>query len=332
MTLPNYPLLFTPVYKDYIWGGSLIASRYGRVGAPDVAAESWEISDRPEGMSVVENGPLAGQSLQSLLAVHASALLGKVAAARGVSGFPLLVKLIDAAQPLSVQVHPHDDNVALCGGEAKTECWYVLDAKPGAQVMAGFVPNTTAARFRQALADKKAATLLQAFTVRRGDLIYIPGGRIHAIGAGCLILEVQQNSNTTYRLYDWERLGPDGKPRALHVEQALRAIRWNDPTPSLTPPAITRTVAPGVNLRTLIACAHFRLERVAIEGPWTPPAADAFQAWFATDGNLRLHGAGFDMLCPHGRTVLIPAAAREITVSPERGTAAEAVRIMPGLE
>ncbi len=329
MTSLDYPLLFTPVYKDYLWGGCQFAARYKRAGTPDIAAESWEISDRPEGLSVVENGPLAGRTLHGLLAADAAALLGP-AAVRG-SGFPLLVKLIDAAQWLSVQVHPHDDNAARCGGEPKTECWYILAAQPGAQVMAGFVPDASEARFRQALTGKKAAALLQSLPVRKGDLIFIPGGRVHAIGAGCLILEVQQSSDTTYRLYDWDRIGADGQPRALHVEEAFRAIRWADPTPSFTPPAGAQTVAPGVSVQPLIASSYFRLDRVALGGAWTLPAtAGSFQAWFAAEGSLRLRGAGFDVVCPHGRTCLLPAAVRDFSVAPASGSAAEAVRIAPG--
>lgn len=327
MTMLDYPLLLTPVYKDYLWGGNRFAALYSRTGTPAVAAESWEISDRPEGPSVVENGPLAGRTLQSLLAADAPALLGPAAA--GGKTFPLLVKLIDAAQSLSVQVHPHDDNAARCGGEPKTECWYILEAPPGAQVMAGFAPQASEARFRQALTEKKAAALLQPLAVRKGDLIFIPGGRVHAIGAGCLILEVQQNSNTTYRLYDWDRVGADGRPRELHVEQALRAIRWDDPTPSITPRAAAQAVAPGVSVRLMIATARFRLEHVALGGAWALPEAAGFQAWFAAAGALRLHGNGFDVECPHGRTCLIPAAARGITIAPA-AAAAQAVRITPG--
>ena len=278
---------------------------------------------------MVENGPLAGQTLHALLAADAAALLGPAAASRG-NGFPLLVKLIDAAQRLSVQVHPHDDNAARCGGEPKTECWYILDARPGAQVMAGFVRGASEARFRQALTEKKAAALLQSTPVRKGDLIFIPGGRVHAIGEGCLILEVQQSSNTTYRLYDWDRAGVDGRPRALHVEQAFRAIRWDDPTPSITPPAVAHTVAPEVSVQPLIACSYFRLDRVTLGRGWALPHAAGFQAWFAAGGGLRLRGAGFDVECPHGRTCLIPAAVREVTVAPAGGANAEAVRIVPG--
>ena len=326
MTSLDYPLLFTPVYKDYLWGGRQLAARYKRTGTPDIAAESWEISDRPEGLSVIENGPLAGQTLHALLAADASAILGPAASARA-GGFPLLVKLIDAAQRLSVQVHPHDDNAARCGGEPKTECWYILDAQPGAQVMAGFVNHTSEARFRQALADKKAAALLQSVAVSKGDLIFIPGGRVHAIGAGCLILEVQQSSNTTYRLYDWDRAGADGQPRPLHVEEAFRAIRWNDQTPSFTPPGSRQAVAPGISVQPLIACSCFHLERVELNGAWTLPAAAGFQAWFAAEGDLWLRGAGFNMECPQGRTCLIPAAARDITIAPASGAIAVAIRI-----
>ncbi|MDZ4199894.1 MAG: type I phosphomannose isomerase catalytic subunit, partial [Kiritimatiellia bacterium] len=228
-----YPLLLKPAYKNYLWGGTRIAEVYGRETPPGPVAESWEVSTRPEGMSLVLNGPLAGRTLQEAIDTMGEDLLG----ARAPRGqMPLLIKLIDARDRLSVQVHPDDESAALHGGEAKTEMWILLDAEPGACLFAGFRPGLARPEIEQAIREGRWTEILQTLPVRAGDAVFIPGGRVHAIGAGCLILEIQQNSNTTYRLYDWDRKGSDGKPRKLHLEQALSVIRWEDPGEPLLQP------------------------------------------------------------------------------------------------
>lgn len=183
--IPLYPLLFQPVYKDYIWGGNKIASYYKRDLPPGVYAESWEIADRPEGMSVVTNGPLAGRDLFSLMKLYGEKLTGAHFAE-----FPLLVKIIDAREKLSVQVHPDENGVKTVGGDAKSEMWYVLAAEPNAEIYAGLKPGITTENFKDALAKGKTGDLLRTVPVVKGDVVYIPGGRIHAIGPGCMILEV----------------------------------------------------------------------------------------------------------------------------------------------
>ncbi len=320
-----YPLLFKPVYKDYVWGGARISSRYGRVVPGERAAESWEISDRPEGMSVVINGSLAGKTLHELVNDHVSELLG---AGLKFSAFPLLLKIIDARERLSVQVHPDDDSAMRAGGEAKTEMWIVLDAEPDAMVYAGFKAASSEAEFRAALAEDGVDRLLQALPVKRGDAIYIPGGRIHAIGAGCLLLEVQQNSNTTYRVYDWGRVGNDGKPRELHIEQAISVIRWDD----IANPKVAgegedpaRLVPGQTDIGEIWSCPYFRVERARFSGK-IACAMDgrSFHVLFVERGRVSIECEAGSVDAGPGTSILVPSAAGDCRV---RGVDAELLRI-----
>ena len=291
-----YPLRFHPVYQCYLWGGEKIIRHYHRAAPPGRYAESWEISDRPEGMSVVANGERAGQTLADVIASWGADLVG-----RRVKGprFPLLLKLIDAAQTLSVQVHPDDRAAAQFGGEAKTEMWYVLQADPGAFVYNGVVPGTDEAAFRAALAAGRVEALLRRVPVQPGQRIYVPGGRPHAIGGGGLLLEVQQNSNTTYRVYDWDRRGPDGRPRDLHVEQAMQVTRWTDDF------GRGDETSPYFQLMEL---------NIAFEQRFRP-AGESFHALFVAEGLLRLNGEDW----PSGSTALIPAGLPEYVLYPING-------------
>jgi mannose-6-phosphate isomerase len=308
-----YPLLLDPAYKDYIWGGSRIPALFNRPLPPGVYAESWELSDRAEGASRIANGPLAGRPLADAVARWGRLLLGT----RPADGtrFPLLVKLIDAKERLSIQVHPDDATAARGLGEAKTEAWHVLAAGPGAQVFAGFKPGVDAARFDQALKQRKLETCLQAIPVTVGDTIFIPGGRVHAICEGLLLLEVQQNSNTTYRVYDWGRVGKDGKPRELHLEQALKVIRWQDDAPVTTVPRLV-WAGGGTTVTELVTSSYFRLERLELAAPFaTAHDGASFHALFANDGPVELTPAGGEPLAiPHGCTCLVPAALNRYTL------------------
>ncbi len=311
-----YPLAFEPVYKDYVWGGSRIAAAFDRPGAPARTAESWEVSAHPDGMSVVSNGSLKGRTLAELVRDHGADLLGSRV---GAGPFPLLVKLIDAHERLSVQVHPGDDTAARFGGEAKTEMWHVLEADPGARVFAGLRRGVDEASLRAALAAGTAEALLQEVPVRRGDTVFVPGGCVHAIDAGSLILEVQQSSNTTYRLYDWGRMGTDGRPRETHVEQAMRVIRW-DAGGGARPAPRPLPAPPSNEVEELLACAHFRAERSRLAAPWTIEGdGGSFQVLFVSDGAVALSWDGQSSLLERGRVVLVPAALRRVVVQPANG-------------
>ena len=223
-----YPLKFQPVYVERIWGGTLMSEHLNRElpehNAP--IGESWEISDRAGAESVVVNGELAGLTLPQLIKFYGRGLLGE--SCRDISRFPLLVKLIDAGERLSLQVHP-DDNACResgDGAEPKTEMWYVISAKSGAKILAGLSEKATRHHLRELIASPDVERLLQIYPSQAGDAYYIPSGTLHAIGAGNLILEIQQNSDTTYRVSDWGRVDANGNSRELHVEQGIKAINF----------------------------------------------------------------------------------------------------------
>ena len=308
-----YPLRFKPVYKDYIWGGERIIRTFHRPEPPGIYAESWEVSTRPEGMSVVANGPHAGRTLQELVDQLGAALLGSRVPG---PAFPLLIKLIDAHERLSVQVHPSDESAARHGGEAKTEMWYVLDADPDARVYAGLQPGVTRKDFEAALRQTRVEAMLQTVPVQAGDAIFMPGGRVHALDAGSLILEVQQNSNTTYRLYDWGRVGHDGRPRETHIAQALRVISWTGTgDPKLTPRPLA---APPPNQRCEVAnCPYFRMERILLrEAVELQGDGGSFQIFFAARGAWRISWDGQAERVAPGVSVFVPAALPRLALAP----------------
>lgn len=303
------PLLLRPVYKDYLWGGGRIASDFGRVGAPSPCAESWECSAHPDGMSVVEGGPFDGRPLAALCEEFGAALLGSWCEG---TRFPLLVKIIDASQRLSVQVHPGEASAPRLGGEPKTEMWYFLDAAPGAAVCAGLKDGVGPRIFADAVREHKVPALLRTVEAVPGKALFIPGGLVHAIGEGCFVLEVQQSSNTTYRVFDWDRVGPDGKARELHTEKALRAIDWKfGPVGLVTPVPMRATGADNVRDR-IVHSDFFTLERFALHGPERidTSSGGTFRILFAASGgfSIRAPGGGETLLSvPFGRTCLVPA-------------------------
>jgi mannose-6-phosphate isomerase len=223
---------FRPIYQTRIWGGRALAEEYARpLPGTDPVGESWELVDRPDAQSVVVGGPLDGMTLHELWTRNREAVFGVDAPVS--ERFPLLIKLLDAEDVLSLQVHPPAKCAAALGGEPKTECWTFLCTEPDACIYAGLRPGVTRADFEEALHAGQVASCFHRIATRAGDVMFLPSGRVHAIGAGNLILEVQQNSDTTYRVYDWDRMGMDGNPRPLHVEQSLAAINFNDHSPAL---------------------------------------------------------------------------------------------------
>jgi mannose-6-phosphate isomerase len=231
-----YPLIFQPRYKDRVWGGRELERLYGkRLPADTPIGESWEIADRPGDASLIANGPLAGRNLRWLMENHASEVLGGAKpAAEG--RFPLLCKILDAREKLSLQVHPPASKAKELRGEPKTEMWYIADAAPDASLYVGLKRGVTRAEFEAKIADGSVADCFHRIPVRAGDAMFLPSGRVHAIGDGLVIFEIQQNSDTTYRVFDWNRVGLDGKPRELHIAQSLASIDFNDFEPKLAPP------------------------------------------------------------------------------------------------
>src|SRR6266568_719239 len=256
-----YPLTFHPLLKERVWGGRKLAEIYHKPLPPGVPiGESWEISDRPGDVSVIANGPLAGQDLHWLVERHAPELLGATQRAHG--RFPLLIKILDAQEKLSLQVHPPPAKAAELGGESKTEMWYIADAAPGAEIFVGLKRGVTRADFERKIQAGMVADCLHRLSVRPGDAMFLPSGRVHAIGAGLVIFEIQQNSDTTYRVFDWNRVGLDGKPRALHLAQSLASIDFNDFEPALVQSKFTGNAA---KVRPLVNDPLFNVEAVEMK-------------------------------------------------------------------
>ena len=225
---------FEPIFMERIWGGRRLESVFGKkLPAQKQIGESWEIVDRHEAQSVVASGPLTGKTLHELWIEHRSSIFGDVPDA---ARFPLIVKVLDARETLSLQVHPPKQIAAKLAGEPKTEFWYVAEADQGAEVLLGFREAISPDRFEQMLREGTAADYVHKIRVKSGDAAFLPAGRVHAVGAGNLLIEIQQNSDTTYRVFDWNRLENKGKPRELHIEQALQSIDFNDVRPQLLEP------------------------------------------------------------------------------------------------
>jgi mannose-6-phosphate isomerase len=227
-----YPLTFRPIFKERIWGGRKLESLYHKplpAGVP--IGESWEISDRPGDASVIATGSLAGKDLRWVMEHHLHDLLGDAKTAGG--RFPLLIKLLDARETLSLQVHPPAHTAAALGGDPKTEMWYIAQADPGAELYAGLRRGVTRDEFERSLQAGTVAECFHRLPVQAGSAMFLPSGRVHALGAGIVLFEIQQNSDTTYRVFDWNRPGLDGKPRELHVPQSLASIDFEDFEPAL---------------------------------------------------------------------------------------------------
>jgi mannose-6-phosphate isomerase len=240
MSEPNFaaPLAFEPIFLERMWGGRRLESEFHKKLPPQKRiGESWEIVDRPEAQSVVASGPLRGKTLHELWTRYREEVFGEAPKtareARALPRFPLLIKILDAREKLSLQVHPPENVASKLGGEPKTEFWYLADADPGAEVFLGFREPVTRQQLEDALRAGTMADHVHNIRVHAGDTIFLPAGRFHAVGAGNLLIEVQQNSDTTYRLFDWNRVDDKGKPRQLHLEPALQSINFDDVQPGL---------------------------------------------------------------------------------------------------
>jgi mannose-6-phosphate isomerase len=219
---------------ERIWGGRRLESEFGKkLPVYKSIGESWEIVDRPDAQSIVRNGPLRGKTLHELWTQYRDELFGDIPDAQR---FPLLLKLLDAHQKLSLQVHPPEQAVIRLGGEPKTEFWYVVAADPSAEIYLGFRERITRGQFEKALRDGTATDHIQGIKVKPGDAAFLPSGRFHALGAGNLLIEIQQNSDTTYRVFDWNRVDEQGRQRELHIDKALQCIDFDDVRPLLLYP------------------------------------------------------------------------------------------------
>jgi mannose-6-phosphate isomerase len=309
-----YPLRFEDTLKEKIWGGRKLADLFGKPVPQDARiGESWEISDRDGDQSVVAEGPLKGATLGELVERYGERLVGKCPLAKG--RFPLLFKIIDAQQTLSVQVHPTDELADKYGelDPGKTEMWYVLHADEGAQLMLGLRPDVTKESFVEAIHTGRFDECLNYLDVKPGDAFLIPAGTVHALGAGILLVEIQENSDLTYRIYDWGRVGSDGKPRETHLEKALTAISFGKCPPEHLPGV---TLAEGNNTRTLLAaCRYFATEVLEISDVHSEEVPGrSFSILFVMRGEPRLLWDGGELLARKGQSLLVPAEMREWSI------------------
>jgi len=319
-----YPLKFRPIFKERVWGGRSLERLYGKKLPPEIPiGESWEITDRPEGVSEIDNGPHAGKTLRWLMAAHGQELLGTAEAER----FPLLVKILDARERLSIQVHPPARIANELGGEPKSEMWYIADAAPDAELYVGLKKAVTRTQFEQAIQTGNVADCVHRIGVKAGDVMFLPSGRLHAIGGGNVIFEIQQNSDTTYRVFDWNRQGADGKPRELHVAQSLASIDFNDFEPTLIKSKYSRN--PVMKVRYLVnndlfrvdSCQVKRGQRFYLRGP-------AMQILGIIRGRLQFTYREHQLSGTAGEFILLPASLDRVAVTAE--TQIELLHIQPG--
>jgi mannose-6-phosphate isomerase len=310
-----YPLRFVPHFKDKVWGGNRLKTLFGKDFDPlPNCGESWELSTVPGSISVVANGFLAGNELHDLIEVYMADLVGEKVYDKHGNKFPLLIKLLDTNDDLSIQVHP-DDAVAQSRhlSPGKTEMWYVIHSEPGAEIIAGFNKDISREAYLKSLEDKKLKDILNVYKVKPGDVFYIPSGQVHAIGAGVTLCEIQQASDVTYRIYDWDRPGSDGRFRKLHTEEALDVIDFSERDNRVhydidqnAPSELVRS--PYFTTRLLQFDKIFELDYYLV---------DSFVVYICLDGGFYIHYPGGKLKVSKGESVLLPALINSVTLEPE---------------
>jgi mannose-6-phosphate isomerase len=302
---PTSPLVFEPLFMERVWGGRRLESLFGKELPPrKQIGESWEIVDRLEAQSVVRQGPWRGKTLHELWTGHRPEIFG--ANLPDSSRFPILAKLLDARETLSLQVHPPAPVAASLGGETKSELWYFAAADEGAEIFAGLRAGVQPAQFEQAIDDGSVAELVPRLPVKTGDSFFVPSGRLHAIGGGNLIVEIQENSDTTYRVYDWSRTDANGQPRALHRPESMRAINFQDYEPQL------------VRRRgeQLLESPHFVVERWELNAPRPAAERATFAIFVCLEGAVKC----VEMEARPGDFFLMPACAAGSELQPSGRT------------
>lgn len=312
--------LLRPSGKDYIWGGTRLKTEFGKSFLPEEPlAESWECSVHPDGPSYVASGADAGKKLIDLLADHPD-YLGSSPSLKDCPGLPVLVKFIDALNDLSVQVHPDDEyaNREENGQAGKTEMWYVVDAEPGAQLVFGLNRETSPEELRRSLENNTLERYLRYVPVHKDDVFFISAGTIHAIGRGAIIAEIQQSSNLTYRLYDYGRLGKDGKPRPLHIDKALAVANLTGSQDPRQPMRVLR-YHPGFARESLSRCPYFQVDRCLLNAENIPlaPQPESFRVLLCLFGHGALSEGSESLPFEKGQTIFIPATANHLTLSGE---------------
>ena len=309
------PLRFEPLFRRYLWGGRRLATQLGKAIGDEDCAESWEIVDHGEAQSIVRAGALQGKSLNQIVAEQGDALFGRHAP---LSQFPLLFKFLDAQRTLSVQVHPNDAQAAQLDppDRGKTEVWVILDAEPGSLVYAGLKPGVDRAALQRVIADGACEPCLHSFTPRVGDCVFLPAGTVHALGAGLLVAEIQQASDTTYRLFDWNRTDAEGQPRELHIEAGLDVINFDYGAGRPQPSQSTKRH----DVERLVECDKFVLDRWRFDQPQSIGGDDRFHLLAVLSGSLQIPGDPSREPLGRGQTALLPATAGPIELQPQEST------------
>ncbi len=306
-----YPLKFKPIYKEKLWGGQKIKTILGKdFGSLPNCGESWVLSDVPGDVSVVENGTLAGKTLEELIKEQGEELLGKNSAHH--NRFPLLVKFLDADQDLSLQVHPNDSLAQIRHNSlGKSEMWYIIQADADAELISGFERKTDAREYLSKLAGGQILSLMHSEKVRQGDCFFIPAGRVHTIGKGILLAEIQQTSDVTYRIYDFDRVDKNGQKRELHTELALEAIDFE----ALGSNKVTADVLPGGSQR-LVECPYFATNIISVNRRMVCDYSflDSFVILTCIKGSARVKNEVGEALVSQGEAVLVPASSGSIGI------------------
>lgn len=308
----NYPIKFFPILKEKIWGGTKLVTRLNKKSALKNIGESWELSDVEHNISVVLNGKLKGKTLRELLETFKGELVGENNYGRFRNNFPLLIKFIDAKQDLSVQVHPND----LLAKErhnsfGKTEMWYIMQADPGSKLVIGFNKAITPEQYLNYVAEKKIPCILNYEKVKAGDAFFIEPGTVHTIGAGILLAEIQQTSDITYRIYDWDRVDDQGNLRELHTDQAIEAINFNDKIET------KHHYSTFINaLNPIVKCPYFITNFIHIVGEkeLDYSETDSFVIFMCVEGNGTISIGEYSEKLNFGETVLIPASANKVMI------------------
>lgn len=301
-----YPMRMSPCYKEYLWGGNRLKERFGKIDAPTTTAESWELAFHTSGFSAVAEGEWTGKTLGELAKVDKRAFWGNRCEGEE---FPILVKLIDAQKDLSVQVHPSDQTALAERGErGKAEMWYVVDCEPQAFIYFGFSQRTTRKEFLDRARDGSICQILNRVPVAPGDVFYILPGTIHAIGAGVLAVEVQQTSNTTFRVYDYGRTGPDGKQRPLHLDRASEVLNY-DPVIPHNCKANSGVCFPEFTMTEMFSCRYFRAYRLDVSRAIELFCdGESFHHVLCVEGtgDIRFQNRTYHLIC--GDSYFMPAA------------------------
>ncbi len=304
-----YILKLNPVFKNYLWGGTKLRDEYGFKSNLDKLAEGWMLSCHKDGENTVLNGEFEGKTLTEVVKTYPE-YLGKNG--NQFEYFPILIKLIDAKNDLSVQVHPDNEYAMRVENEyGKTECWYILDCDEDAELIYGFNRTISSDEFKERIADNTFLETVNKVKVKKGDLFFIEAGTLHAIGKGILLAEIQQNSNTTYRVYDYGRLGTDGKPRELHVEKAIDVTNCTPPTRSTNPEG-ELVSGNGYNSQLLTKCDLFNVEKVSVIESYSSKADEkSFVSVLVTDGKGKIG----EIEINKGDSLFIPANYGEFTIT-----------------